>query len=268
MAKLTVAKGHYIDMRDFDFDGLLNGDDYVTNSGYFAVHHNYGAMDEFRGDDFSYEGDIPVGGVVTSYAMTEYYDRKYVVDGLDMSVTDLIRAAKTFDLGDDLRVVKAALSGDDVLVGGSFGDCMTGYAGEDRLLGNSGLDYLLGGDGVDILVGGAEHDLLDGGGSSDIFLFLRLSDSSIRNADRIMDFSHREGDRMDLSAIDSNDDRAGNQAFDFIRDHRFTGKAGQLNYEITKGWTHVYGDTDGDGKAEFAIFFEGKMHFGQNDFVL
>ncbi len=50
------------------------------------------------------------------------------------------------------------------------------------------------------------------------------------NADRIIDFSHAQGDRVDLARIDARFTVAGNQAFSFIGTAAFTGVAGQLHY--------------------------------------
>ncbi len=43
--------------------------------------------------------------------------------------------------------------------------------------------------------------------------------------DTIWDFSHAQGDRIDLSAIDANSSVGGNQAFTFIGAANFTGTA-------------------------------------------
>jgi hypothetical protein len=50
------------------------------------------------------------------------------------------------------------------------------------------------------------------------------------NADRITDFSHAQGDRIDLAGIDARFTVAGDQAFSFIGTGLYTGVAGQLRY--------------------------------------
>jgi hypothetical protein len=71
------------------------------------------------------------------------------------------------------------------------------------------------------------------------------------DADVLRDFSHKEGDTIDLSAIDAKEGGADN-AFKYIDDNAFTGKKGQLRFDNRK----LTGDIDGDGKADFMIKVE------------
>jgi hypothetical protein len=84
------------------------------------------------------------------------------------------------------------------------------------------------------------------------------------NADRITDFSHAQGDRIDLAAI-----VAGDQAFSFIGAGLFTGVAGQLRFAFTSpGITTVAGDINGDKVSDFHITLTGTIHLVTADFVL
>jgi Ca2+-binding RTX toxin-like protein len=58
-------------------------------------------------------------------------------------------------------------SGDDVLVGSSANNTLTGNAGADELYGGGGNDTLQGGEGTDLLVGDAGNDKLYGGAAAD-----------------------------------------------------------------------------------------------------
>ena len=92
--------------------------------------------------------------------------------------------------------------GNDVLWGGSGADRMHGNAGRDGLVGGSGDDRLSGQDGNDLLNGGTGRDVLSGGAGADRFVFTDAGESPSRAlADRIVDFSHAEGDRIDLSDL-------------------------------------------------------------------
>ncbi len=138
-----------------------------------------------------------------------------------------------------------------------------GEAGNDRLFGDKGKDFLDGGEGNDILVGGRQADVLTGGLGDDTFRFkLKDSKPGAGHTDTITDFT--AGDRIDLSRIDANQHKGGNQAFHYVEDHGFSGKAGELRYANDR----LRGDTDGDGKADFQIHVAGAVDLGKGDFVL
>ena len=73
--------------------------------------------------------------------------------------------------------------------------------------------------------------------------------------DQILDLA--AGDVIDLSAIDANSGLGGDQAFSFIGSGAFTNTAGELRFATVNGNTMVYGDTNGDGTADFAISVTG-----------
>ena len=98
------------------------------------------------------------------------------------------------------------------------------------------------------------RDTLFGEDGADTFDFNTVKESGRGTAHRdvVMDFEHGL-DAIDLSDIDANVRRKGNQEFKFI-DGNFTGKAGQLHV-LSKGGDlfRVEGDVNGDGKADFQI---------------
>jgi len=85
---------------------------------------------------------------------------------------------------------------------------------------------------------------------------------------RITDFSHAQGDKIDLSAIDANTGAAGDQAFSFIGTDAYTGVAGQLRYVVGGGITTIAGDINGDGTSDFHIQLTGAIGLVAADFVL
>jgi len=143
----------------------------------------------------------------------------------------------------------------DLLDGGLGGDRLAGGAGGDRLFGSDGRDHLLGGKGADLLVGGAGHDVLSGGHGADTFQFGSLADGG----DRIRDFHAAEGDVLDLSLLDANVNRAGDQRFHFA--DAFTGHAGEavLHYDAGHDRTILRLDVDGDGHADFNARLDGHV---------
>jgi len=141
--------------------------------------------------------------------------------------------------------------------------------GNVGLEGNAGANVLNGWGGNDALVGGGGKDTLTGGTGADRIYFTALGDSVVgANADMITDFSHGQGDRIDLTAIDSNAGVAGNQAFSFIGTGLYTGVAGQLRYATANGTTTIAGDVNGDKVSDFHIIATGTVNFIALDFVL
>ncbi|TSD87756.1 hypothetical protein FFK22_015790 [Mycobacterium sp. KBS0706] len=146
---------------------------------------------------------------------------------------------------------------------------LSGSQGGDSLYGNGGANVLQGWNGNDALIGRAGKDTLTGGAGADRFTFAALGDSVTgANADRITDFSHAQGDRIDLAAIDARFTVAGDQAFSFIGTAAFTGVAGQLHTWHDAGRTIVSGDVNGNGTADFNIVLTGTVNLVTGDFVL
>ena len=48
----------------------------------------------------------------------------------------------------------------------------------------------------------------------------------------------------------------------------FTHHACELRYAVLNGNAYVYGDTDGDGKADFSIQRQGVTSLVESDFIL
>lgn len=157
--------------------------------------------------------------------------------------------------------------GNDRLEGGSGADWLIGGAGDDRLLGGSGTDRLMGGADSDRLIGGAGRDWLNGGSGTDTFIFRNLSDSTLAASDIIEDFI-RGIDKIDLSPIDANTKRAGDQAF------AFAGRSGSVaansvNWFESGGNTVVQVDVDGNRGADMQLVLVGtNLGLTAADFVL
>jgi Ca2+-binding RTX toxin-like protein len=160
-------------------------------------------------------------------------------------------------------------SGDDTLKSFWGNETVHGLAGNDTLDGGLGNDILQGGDGDDVLIGGAGTDRLFGNAGADTFRFTASSESIVdKKADVIADFV-KGLDRIDLSAIDANAGVSGDQAFSLIGNGAFTGKAAQLRYAAAAdNTTSVYGDINGDRKADFQIKMIGLHALASDDFHL
>lgn len=151
----------------------------------------------------------------------------------------------------------------------------TGGTGNDSLTGNEFTNLLRGGEGTDTIRGGAGRDLAEGGGGGDTFIFAELrdsrdsaprSDGKKQAADQIIDFVSGT-DRIDLSAIDANTGVADNQAFSWLGTGAFTNQAGQLRAQTIGSNIHIFGDVDGDGRADLHIIASGTQIL-VSDFVL
>ncbi|MGL4961824.1 MAG: M10 family metallopeptidase C-terminal domain-containing protein [Inquilinus sp.] len=143
--------------------------------------------------------------------------------------------------------------------GSEFNDTLTGTSGKNVLSGDLGNDTIRGGGGADELVGGA---------GADTFVYTATSDSPFGAGDLIRDFSHAQGDHIDLSGIDANTGAAGDQAFNFIGNSLYSGTAGELRFANTApGVITIAGDVNGDGVSDFHINVYGTS-ITASDFVL
>jgi Ca2+-binding RTX toxin-like protein len=151
-------------------------------------------------------------------------------------------------------------SGVENALGSGFADTLTGSAGANSLWGMAGNDVLTGGGGADALKGGV---------GADTFIYKAASDSLATARDSIGDFSHAEGDRIDLSAIDADGNAAnGNTAFTFIGSGAFSGAGHELQVVTSGGVQLVQADLNGDKVADLSIVVVSATTLVAGDFVL
>lgn len=155
----------------------------------------------------------------------------------------------------------------DYILGSSANNYIHGgNTGNDTLNGGAGNDNINGGSGNDSLIGGDGSDWLSGGIGNDIFDFNSISESGITSAtwDIISDLV-RGQDKIDLSTIDANTATTTNDAFSgLIASSTAFSVAGQLKLVGNV----LYGNTDTDSTAEFAINFSGISTLTSSDFIL
>jgi VCBS repeat-containing protein len=121
---------------------------------------------------------------------------------------------------------------------------------------------------ADTLTGNGGADKLTGGGGNDLFVFAKLSDSTVDKKGRDTIFDFAKGDRFDLRGIDADTGKAKDQAFTWIGDKGFSGKAGELRFEKLKSDTYVYAEVDGKKGIDFAFHLDDAVTLQKADFLL
>lgn len=195
----------------------------------------------------------------------------YVVDNTGDRVVetqggggDLVRASISYKLV--ANVENLTLTGSKRIdgTGNSLDNVIRGNTNANRLDGGAGADTLLGGAGNDRLIGGLGTDSLSGGGGADVFVFRSITESRPGSArDVIRDFQ-RGRDEIDLSAIDANTRRVGDQDFKFIGSKAFSDTPGELRF----AGGVLRGDINGDGRTDFEVRLIGIERLGAGDFEL
>ncbi|WP_028970345.1 calcium-binding protein [Sphingomonas sp. URHD0057] len=173
--------------------------------------------------------------------------------------TDLVRSSFSYTLGDNVE--NLTLTGAAAING-------TGNGLANVITGNSAANTLIGGGGGDTLIGGGGGDMLTGGVGADRFTLTNISDSAPLTPDRITDFAgKKDGDKIDLSAIDADATAAGDQAFKLV--NKFSGQAGQLttSWDKATDTTSISLDVDGDRTADMVIQLSGHVSLTGGDFI-
>ena len=259
-----------IDMRNAVIGGEVSGgggdDTYLVSSPDIVLSEDMG-------------GGTDTVRALTSYRLADNFENLTLLGAEDLNGTG----------NKDANVIVGNI-GDNLLLGGGSGDTLSGNDGDDRLNGGNGADTLNGGEGDDMLNGargddilraGAGEDILYGadgrdiltgdfgsaGGDSDMFVYRSADESTLANADRILDFISGE-DVLNLVRMDADTTTAGDQAFDFIGAAGFSGTAGELRADLAGANGRVEGDIDGDGTADFRIFFNNGAVLVEDDFML
>jgi Ca2+-binding RTX toxin-like protein len=217
-------------------------------------------IENVRGSDTA--GDILTG---------DFFDNTLFGQGGD----DILAGGEgndTLNGGSGIDTADYSLSVDGVVVNLSNGAVNDdGSGGLDTLIsieniiGSEFDDLLVGSGAANVLTGGIGRDIMTGNNGADIFVFRDTSESglNVSSWDVITDLSAI--DRIDLSQIDADTDFAGDQAFfEIIASGVAFTLAGQLR--LTDGV--LYGNTDSDADAEFAIQLDGVTSLTLAQFIL
>lgn len=156
-------------------------------------------------------------------------------------------------------------AGDDFIHGGQGNDRLKGGRGQDSLYGDSGADHLNGGAGDDVLVGGKNSNFYYGGSGADVIdvetnahdivIYRDASESTSNSRDSIGGFDLSKHVIVDLHRMDADTLTPENDAFTWVGAAAFSGIAGELRYEPENDGGLLQGDVDGDGIADFEVYF-------------
>jgi serralysin len=238
----TISGGAGVDtiLGDTGADSLSGGGDlgdtinYVFSDARVVVKITFGTVTTGRGGDA--QGD----------RLSGFTD--VIGSSLDDVLTDTVKR-------------EVAFGGNANLFDGAFGN--------DKLVLGGGNDTGKGGEGNDTIIGGAGADKLYGGLDADRFVFRATNESKAGAAGRdvIFDFSHAEGDEIDLRGIDAVAGGA-NNAFTFIGSASFSGAAGELRFETTANGIIVQGNVNAGTAPDFSVLLRGVSVIEAGDFLL
>ena len=129
----------------------------------------------------------------------------------------------------------------------SNGTASSSQTGNDTIW---GIENVNTGSGNDTITASNAANVMNGGAGNDTY---RFTSASAADGDTILNFE--PGDRVDLTAIDTNSGTAGDQAFALVTG-AFTA-AGQLAVTFDGDVTVIQGNVDGDAAADFTIEIAG-----------
>eukprot|EP01035_Chromulina_nebulosa_P060621 gene60621-biopygen43918 len=199
--------------------------------------------------------------VVTSAPLFAYTLAAKTAYGSDVSTSPFaaMQSGTTDSISNFENIFGSTSSTGDVLYGSSGANRIDGLDGADDIFGFGGNDTLNGGAGGDSIWGDLGKDVLSGGTEADFFIYTNTNESTTTARDIITDFSNGDGDKVDLLAIDANTTNAANtnDVFHLIGTNVAWNASdpGALRVIWTALGEILEGDTNGDGKADFAIEF-------------
>ena len=210
--------------------GTIEGDEYGISGAYgvgYTILRNSGRIE----------------GTIASYGYQE---------GVNINTIDIIHNRGTM-------VGSVYLWGNDDIYHGEKGKLVgsvSGGDGNDQIYDGAGGHTLDGGDGDDTIYGGAGADRIIGGFGEEYVIYNKVSDSTFKNPDIIVDLTESHLDSIDLRDIDANSKKDGNQ--DWVAGSH---KIGGLWWEFANNKMIIYAETDGDKQPDLKIVWLD--HFDQ-----
>lgn len=195
-----------------------------------------------------------------------------VIEGLVVDGLDIVAEAGAGGAGsgnDFYDLMTALRDGNSATLGADAIAKLYEFFGSQaqHFIGSDGADSYVGTKFADRIDAGAGLDTLDGGKGKDVFVF-DLGDSAAvqADADIIENFNVKQ-DRIDLSIIDTNAAKDGDQGFKFFGSGDLGSKPG-VSFEKIAGQTIVSIDSDGDATADMLIVLDGNYKLTADNFIL
>ncbi|MEZ5691991.1 MAG: calcium-binding protein [Rickettsiales bacterium] len=214
-----------------------------------------------NGNDTIYAGagnDTVYGGAGDDLIYSQAGDN-LIVGGAGADTINGFTGISTVSYADSSAAVNINLATNANTGGDAQGDVLQGVT---NIIGSDFADNLTGDYKNNTITGGSGVDTITGGSGFDIFKYLADTDSGTGagNRDIITDFSHAQGDKIDLSAF------AGD--FIFMGTNNFSATANEVNYSQSGGNTIIAVDSDANGLTDFEIQLAGLHAMVAGDFLL
>lgn len=262
MASYVVNPGFNSDMTTFDFHDFASLSVIVATRKSLVLGLGSEPAFSIDGSGFEYGRKWPTDGTMTAFTRMVEGEPAYALKGFKLPIDTLIDVMRSKSDADDMKLIQKILAKADVIKGAEGDDILAGYGGNDKIYGLDGDDTLLGGKGSDVLHGGHGIDTLTGGLGADRFVFNAIEESVADSPDSITDFSHAQGDRIDISNL-----AEANIAF-LGESGVLTGNGPEAAYVQKDGFTHIYVSVAGNGAPEVEIVLTGEIDLVAEDFVL
>lgn len=247
----AIANRRYVEADGFnlyDTDGRASYAEAVETGRMLASHHNTVLWYEDRYDPLqaaAIKGVETIGTIVTELQPAI----RAVLARFELPrarhVEELLVASRTMpDVSGEGTAFDTTANDDDLLLGSTAANVLTGGAGRDILIGLGGRDGLAGGSGADW------------------FVFAAMKDSPAGTHDTIRDFQHGT-DRIVVNALMGTID-----ADLLAKSAEFSGAAGDIRWFHAGATTRIEIDLDGDRDADMEIALNGRIGLSDGDFLL
>jgi Ca2+-binding RTX toxin-like protein len=265
--------------------GAINGTgnelaNLITGNGAANVLSGAAGIDTLNGGDGNdildggVGGDLLFGGLGDDFIYVESIDdivTEYAGEGID-TVSSSINYALT------ANVENLNLTGGANGTGNGLDNFIVGNSGSNRLDGGAGNDKLIGGDGIDYFTGGAGADTFVDQINTTPKVQTKLGNLSF---DYVLDFQSGV-DKIDLSGIDANLGKFGDQAFTWGGSGKNAGELTFKTYASVNGAenalgidledhsgpvTIVFGNVDSGKDADFALVLFSTASVSSGDFL-
>ena len=207
--------------------------------------------------------DLGGTGQVTHVSITD----NFIAGGAYGPIYPTQKPADLSYARNDIAGLTGVING--IIAAPAAGINVSGHTGQlnEVLIGGSGSDHLYGHGNNDVLIGGGGRDYFFLGNGRDTVQYNALTDSLSSTRDIIGSFEAGV-DKIDLSRIDSDLTKLGDQAFDWIGSNSFSGRGHELRVSQSGGSFIVEVDVAGMTSSGFAIEVQSKNGLTKSDFIL